>query len=48
VQEMVRHYGQGFDWQHTPLNMGVVHASGGGRTHGRGDHYFLNFVIPFN
>jgi hypothetical protein len=45
---MVRHHGKGYDWQHTPLDPAVMHASGGRKDHQWRDHYFLNFVIVFN
>jgi hypothetical protein len=33
--EMVRRHGEDVDWRHAPIDPTAVHASGGGKQHGR-------------
>ena len=34
-QEMIRKHGEEFDWRNAPIDAAAVHASGGGKPHGR-------------
>lgn len=34
-EEMFRRHGADCDWQNMPIDAGAVHASGGGKAHGR-------------
>jgi hypothetical protein len=38
---MERCYGIGYDWRNAPIDGVVVHATGGGKAHGRLDHYYF-------
>ena len=35
AKEMVRRYGENFDWRKGPIDPEALHASGGGKAHGR-------------
>jgi hypothetical protein len=34
-EEIVRHHGEGFNWREADIDLMVVYASGGGKSHGR-------------
>jgi hypothetical protein len=37
--------GVGYDWMNAPIDGAIVHAAGGGKAHGRRDHYYFHYLL---
>jgi hypothetical protein len=44
---MVKRHGEGYDWQHAPLDPVTMHASGGGKTHGLKFCYYVQLKFTY-